>query len=178
VRPSPISTSPTRRITAPPRGNAVRQARRLGCTENALPLDCGGTTYAADTPIGCALPGLLAGVPQLEVLFEGGERVALQDFFWCGGRLVLSILDNLMPRYDGLTPSASGWERQRLGGLPETGVVSAWRFDVEEPESSGELLVNTQDPLSPPTLSLYTYCRRPPQVLREPWPMPKSVMTL
>ncbi|MEJ2229414.1 MAG: prolyl oligopeptidase family serine peptidase, partial [Alphaproteobacteria bacterium] len=115
-----------------------------------------GTTYAPDTLLGPALSDILAGMPKPVVLFEGRDRIALQDFFWSGEELVLSILDNLKPRYEALTPSpsASGWERRRLEGLPETGVVSAWRFDMEEQESNGDILVNAQDPITPPTLSL------------------------
>jgi prolyl oligopeptidase len=113
------------------------------------------TTYAPDTMIGGSLSALLSGVPRLEILFEGGERVALQLFFWSGGQLILSILDNLSPRYTVLTPSASGWERAPLAGLPQTGVVSAWPLDIEETESNGDLLVITEDPLTPATLSLF-----------------------
>lgn len=115
-----------------------------------------GTTYAIDTLLGLAVPNVLAGEPKPAVLFEGGARVTLDNFFWSGGRLILSILDNLMPRHEALTPTSSGWERQRLGSLPETGVVQVWRLDMEELESNGDLLSNEQDPITPPALSLHS----------------------
>jgi prolyl oligopeptidase len=80
--------------------------------------------------------------------------MALQHFFWCGRRLVLSVLDNLKPRYDLLLPAATGWKRTQLAGLPDAGVVSAWCLDIEEEESNGDLLVDAQDPLTPSTLSV------------------------
>ena len=52
------------------------------------------------------------------------------------------------------TPSASGWTRARLQGLPEIGVVDVWRLDRHEAESNGDLLANVQDPVTPPSLLL------------------------
>lgn len=127
-----------------------------------------GTTYATDTLLGLALPDVLAGEPKPVVLFEGGERVTLDNFFWSGERLILSIMDNLMPRHEALTPTSSGWESQRLGSLPETGVVQAWRLDMEELESNGDLLVNEQDPITPPTLSLHSNGAAPIILKRAP----------
>jgi prolyl oligopeptidase len=118
------------------------------------PWTVGGVTYAPDTLLGGALPALLAGAPAVEVLFQPADRVALQHFFWCGRRLVLSVLDNLKPRYDLLLPSAAGWKRTQLAGLPDAGVVSVWCLDIEEEESNGDLLVDAQDPLTPSTLSV------------------------
>ena len=75
---------------------------------------------------------------------------------------MLSILDELRPVFEVLTPSAD-----RLGageaaqGLPEIGVASVWPLDVEEAESNGDLLANAQDPITPPTLMLIERGRRP-----------------
>jgi prolyl oligopeptidase len=124
-----------------------------------------GTTYARDTLVAGSTADLLAGKPRLEVLFEAGERLTLQGFDWVQGRLLISILDNLVPRHELFTPSAQDWERSLLKGLPEAGVVSAWRLDASEPESNGDILVNAQDPLNPSTLSLYP-AEGAPMVLR------------
>ena len=86
------------------------------------------------------------------MLFEPGERRALQGFFWSDGQLVLSILDELKPVFEVLTPSADGWARSKLPGLPEIGVVNVWRLDMEEAEGNGDLLANAQDPITPSTL--------------------------
>ena len=67
-------------------------------------------------PTRCSASGcdaFLAGGRDFTVLFEPGERRALQGFFWSAGRLVLSILDDLQPVFEVLTPSDAGWARRR-----------------------------------------------------------------
>ncbi|MFC7552813.1 prolyl oligopeptidase family serine peptidase [Pseudoroseomonas wenyumeiae] len=87
------------------------------------------------------------------MLFEPAPRRALDGFFWCAGRLVLSVLDDLRPVHTVWTPSEEGaWTSRPLGGLPEIGVVSVWPLDAEPEESDGTLLALTQDPVTPPTL--------------------------
>ena len=54
----------------------------------------------------------------LSPLFEPGPRQALQNFFWCGDSLVVSLLDDLSPAFARLTPSAQGWARAPIAGLP------------------------------------------------------------
>ena len=88
------------------------------------------------------------------VLFEPGERRALQGFFWCDGRLVLSILDELQPVFEVLTPSARRLGAHEAAGLPEIGVVNVWPLDIEAAESNGDLLAKAQDPVTPASLML------------------------
>ena len=113
-----------------------------------------GETYAPDTVVGIALAAFLAGDRRFVRLFEPGARRALQSFFWCGDGLVLSILDDLKPVFEIWTPSRDGWTRGYVNGVPEIGVAQAGSLDVQEEESTGELLVNTQDPVTPSTLLL------------------------
>src|SRR6185295_17430875 len=61
------------------------------------PWTVGGETHAPDTLLGIAFPAFLAGDRSFRRLFEPGPRRSLQGFFWSGGRLVLSILDDLKP---------------------------------------------------------------------------------
>jgi prolyl oligopeptidase len=49
-------------------------------------------THAPDTLLGIGLDGFLAGERRFEVLFTPADRRALQGFFWCSGRLVISVL--------------------------------------------------------------------------------------
>ena len=100
------------------------------------------------------LARFLAGERDFEVLFEPAERRALQHFFWCAGRLVLSILDELQPVFEVLTPSAGAWTRATLPGLPRIGVASVWPLDAEASESNGDLLADVQDPITPATVML------------------------
>jgi prolyl oligopeptidase len=111
-------------------------------------------TYAPDTVLGISLSAFLSGDRNFAVVFEPGPRRALQGLFWSAGRLVLSILDELRPVFEVLTPSAKGWSRTSLPGLPGIGVVDVWRLDTHESESNGDLLANIQDPLTPSSLRL------------------------
>ena len=117
-----------------------------------VPWTVGGTIVGADVLVACRLSAFLAGERRFETLFEPGPRRALRYSFWSGGRLVLSILDDLAPVTLVLTPSDDGWGRETVGGLPSIGTVTVWSFDTEPSEATGELLADAQDPLTPPTL--------------------------
>jgi prolyl oligopeptidase len=114
----------------------------------------GGQTYAPDAVLGISLSAFLAGDRNFAVVFEPGPRRALQGLFWSVGKLVLPILDELRPVFEVLTPSATGWSRDKLPGLPAIGVVDVWRLDTHESEGNGDLLANIQDPLTPSSLKL------------------------
>jgi prolyl oligopeptidase len=128
----------------------------------------GGKTYPGDTLLGMKLDTFLAGGRDFAVLFEPGARRSLQDFSWSGYQLVLSILDNLQPVFEVLTPSEGEWARTRLTGLPEIGVVSVSSLDVETSESNGDLLAIVQDPLTPPSLMLIAKGQSPTVLKRSP----------
>jgi prolyl oligopeptidase len=125
----------------------------------------GDKTYPPDTLLGLPLGAFLAGDRDFTVLFEPGERRALQSFFWSDGALVLSVLDELQPVFEVLRPSTQGWARSQLAGLPQIGVVNVWRLDMEESESNGDLLANAQDPITPSSMMLLE-CGKPPAVLK------------
>ena len=99
-----------------------------------------GRTFEADSVLGISLSAFLEGSRDFAVLFEPGPRRALQGLFWSAGKLVLPILDDLRPVFEICTPSPSGWSREKLGGLPDIGVVDVWRLDNHESESNGDLL--------------------------------------
>jgi prolyl oligopeptidase len=129
------------------------------------PWTVAGETYAPDTMVGISFPAFLSGDRRFVRLFEPGVRHALQGFFWCGGRLVLSTLDDLKPVFEVLTPSTDGWTRQRLTGLPGIGTAHVGALDIQEEESNGDLLASTQDPLTPPSLYLIA-AGKPPEILK------------
>ncbi len=128
----------------------------------------GGQTHAPDTVLGISLSAFLEGDRHFTVVFEPAPRRALQGFFWSAGRLVLPILDELKPVFEVITPSATGWTRSSLPGLPKIGVVDVWRLDSEESESNGDLLANIQDPLTPPSLMLIERFAAPALLKRAP----------
>lgn len=114
----------------------------------------GGQSFAPDVVLGISLSAFIKGDRNFSVVFEPAPRRALQSFFWSTGKLVLSILDELRPVFEALTPSASGWTRATLPGLPGIGAVDVWRLDADESENNGDLLANIQDPLTPSSLML------------------------
>jgi len=118
------------------------------------PWTTGGTTHPADTLLGIRLDAFLAGGRDFRVLFTPADRRALQGFFWCAGRLVLSVLDELRPVFTVLTPGEGEWGAAELAGLPRTGVASLWPLDAEPEESDGTLLAQVEDPVTPPALML------------------------
>ncbi len=127
----------------------------------------GGVTHAPDTVLGMSLSAFLAGERNFAVVFAPGPRRALQGFFWADGKLILPILNELRPVFEICTPSANGWDRETLQGLPGIGVVDVWRFDSHESESNGDLLANVQEPLTPPSLMLLERGVTSPTVLKQ-----------
>ncbi|WP_407175710.1 prolyl oligopeptidase family serine peptidase [Bradyrhizobium sp. STM 3562] len=126
-----------------------------------------GRTYAADTLLVISLAAFLGGNRQFEVLFEPGPRRALQGFFWSAGKLVLSILNELRPFFEICTPSDQGWTREQLRGLPAIGVINVWPLDRDPSEGNGDLLVSSQDPLTPASLMLIENNVASPTVLKQ-----------
>ena len=146
-------TGPKTRIDVPT-DSSVEWHRGWLAAKRRTPWTVGGKTHPPDTVLGISFAAFLAGDRRFIKLFEPAERRALQGFFWSGGRLVLSILDDLRPIFEVLTPSEAGWSRSRITGLPDIGVAHAWPLDVRTEESTGELLASAQDPLTPPSLFL------------------------
>jgi prolyl oligopeptidase len=132
------------------------------------PWTVGARDHPADTLLGMSLSAFLAGDRNFTTVFEPAPRRALQDFFWTPDRLVLSILDELEPVFDILTPASDGWSRERLRGIPAIGVADVWRLDRHESESNGDLLANVQDPLTPPSLLLIEPAKTPVVLKRAP----------
>jgi prolyl oligopeptidase len=146
-------TGPKTRLDLPTDTSAVSHRGWLA-VKRRTPWEIGGETYPPDTVLGISLDAFLAGRRGFTKLFEPAERRALQGFFWCGGRLILSVLDDLKPVFEALTPSAAGWSRASITGLPEIGVANVWSLDVRTEESNGDLLASAQDPLTPASLFL------------------------
>jgi prolyl oligopeptidase len=144
-------SGPKTRIDIPTDGS-VQWHRGWMAVKRRTPWTIDGETHPPDTVLGISFPAFLAADRHFTKLFEPAERRALQGFFWSGGRLVLSILDDLRPVLEVLTPSDAGWSRERITGLPDIGVANVWPLDVRTEESNGDLLASAQDPLTPPSL--------------------------
>jgi prolyl oligopeptidase len=132
------------------------------------PWTVGSATFSADTVLGISFTAFLAGDRRFTKLFKPAERRSLQGFFWSGRRLILSILDDLKPVFEALTPTDAGWSRARITGLPDIGVANIWPLDVRAEESNGDLLASAQDPLTPPSLFLVRPAAAPELLKRTP----------
>jgi len=160
-------TGPKTRIDVPTDAS-VEWHRGWLAVKRRTPWTVGGETHPPDTVLGISFAAFLAGDRRFTKLFEPAERRALQGFFWSGGRLVLSILDDLKPVFEVLTPSDASWSRDRITGLPDIGVAHAWSLDVRTEESNGDLLASAQDPLTPPSLYLVPPLAAPQLLKRAP----------
>ncbi len=125
-----------------------------------------GRVLAPDTVVVTSLAGFLRGERELAVVFEPGERRALQSFFWSAGRLILHVLDEMRPVF--ITHAAPEWAPVAIGGLPGLGTVNVWPLDREEDEADGTLLANVQDPVTPSTLMLIPPLGAPTVLRRVP----------
>lgn len=125
----------------------------------------GGASHPPDSVLVMPWEAFLAGERSFARVFEPAGRRVLRGFFWCAGLLVLSILDDLRPVFEFLSPAEGEWRRERLAGLPAIGSADLWPLDVEEVESNGELLALAHDPLTPPSLYLAAP-NRPPELMK------------
>jgi prolyl oligopeptidase len=128
------------------------------------PWTAGSVTFQPDEVVVIGLQDFLTGDRRFTKVFEPAPRRAIQGFFWAAGRLVLSVLDDLRPVF--LTLAPPDWQSAPLSGLPAIGTVHAWRLDTEPDESDGALLAATQDPVTPPSLSMTSATLAAPEILK------------
>ncbi|MCV3243830.1 prolyl oligopeptidase [Mesorhizobium robiniae] len=122
----------------------------------------GGTPHRADALVGISLSSFIAGERSFVTLFEPGARRFLQSFFWNNGKLIISYLVNLVPRFEMWIPGRQQWTRQALDAVPAEGTVHLCPLDAEQHETNGEVLVSAQDPITPPQLLLFDLDAAPP----------------
>lgn len=127
-----------------------------------------GETYAPDAVLGISFKAFLAGERRFVRLWQPAERRSFQNFGWSGGRLLLNYLDDLRPVAELLTPGPGEWQQEIVPGLPQNGVAHVWSLDMEEEESTGDLLANIQDPLTPASFLLIEPGRAPEVLKRAP----------
>lgn len=161
-------TGPSQRI-ALPSDMDFRWQRGWVALRPRSPWTHAGQTHAPDTLLVASLDSVLAGAPECRVIFTPAERTALQGFFWCDGRLVVSVLEELRPRFTVFTPGE--WQGRALAGLSENGVASLWPLDTEAEESDGSLLVQVEDPITPASLLLSDVALATPVLLRRSSPI-------
>ena len=159
-------TGPTQRVEAPTDA-AVTWDRGWLAIRPRTPWTVGDETYEPDTVLGIALADFLTGDREFVVLFTPEPRVALQGMHWSGGKLVLSVLDNLRPVHLVVCPAAD-WAIAPLDDLPAIGTVNVWPLDADEDEADGTLLAMVATPVSPPALLLLEPGATPALLKRAP----------
>ena len=162
-------TGPKRRVDLPSDAEYWWQRGWLAVRPRS-PWILEGTTHAPDTLLGIGLDAFLAGDRSFRALFKPGERRALQGFFWCDGRLVVSALDELRPVFTVFTPGTGEWAGAELGGVSRDGVAHLWPLDAEPEESDGSLLAQVEDPITPTSLLLTDTRLASPALLRRSSP--------
>ncbi|WP_237480153.1 prolyl oligopeptidase family serine peptidase [Lichenibacterium dinghuense] len=149
------ATGPKRRLELPTDADWFVHGDTL-LVKPRTPWTVAGRTHAPDELVAAPLSAFLSGARDLAVLFEPGPRRSLEGFFWAGGALVLSVLDDLVPRFTLLTPDGAGWRRRELDALPSTGVVGLRALDAEPEDGDGTLVVSAEDPVTPPRTLLFS----------------------
>jgi prolyl oligopeptidase len=127
-----------------------------------------GETHAPDTVLGISFAAFLAGDRRFVRLWQPSERRSFQSFAWSGSKLLLTYFDDLRPVAELLTPGAGEWHRESVPGLPQNGIAHVWSLDMEEEESTGDLLASIQDPLTPASFLLIEPGRAPEVLKRAP----------
>ncbi|MDM0039848.1 prolyl oligopeptidase family serine peptidase [Variovorax sp. J22G21] len=125
-----------------------------------------GACWRGGCVLGIGLDAFLGGSRALTPLFEPAARRAVQGFYWTGGQLLLSILDNLRPVFERWTPAPGSWDRTSVAGLPDSGTAYLWPLDACEEESNGDALAMCQGPLTPESLYLLPAGAASPQLLQ------------
>lgn len=123
----------------------------------------GETVYPAGALLAVKLDDFLSGQARFEMLFEPSERRSLAGFTPTRNHIVVNELDNVRNRLYVLTPSAQGWSRKPLEGLPEFGSVSLSAIDSDE---SDAYFAFSTDYLTPTQLLIGEIDKAAPSLLK------------
>jgi prolyl oligopeptidase len=109
----------------------------------------GKTVFPEGSLLALPLDGLLQGDPRPEVLFEPGERLALDSVAITKDRVVTVVLDNVHAKVIRLAHGAGGWTREELP-LPGDGSIQVAAADP----LSEAFFLSFEDFLTPESLIL------------------------
>jgi prolyl oligopeptidase len=118
----------------------------------------GGETYAAGALLTIELDAFTAGVRDFTVLFKPTKTAFLQGFSTGGDAIAFSILDNVRSRIQIARLEGGRWRTAAVEGFPELATLDVSALDTDDSDEYSDdaetFLVSSQDPLTPPTLSL------------------------
>ncbi|MCX4470735.1 prolyl oligopeptidase family serine peptidase [Micromonospora sp. NBC_01655] len=110
-----------------------------------------GVTHPAGALLAARFDAFLAGGRDLAVLFTPDDRTALGGHAWTRNHLILAILADVRSRLEVLTPDATGWRREPLPGVPESGHS---RLVETDPDTGDDYLLASEGFREPATLRL------------------------
>ena len=116
-----------------------------------------GRRYPAGALLVIGFDAFMAGARDFTVLFEPSATAFLQGFDATHGAIAFKTLDDVRSRIFAARPDGAGWRVEQMQGFPEQAVVDVHSLDVDPSSawaSGGELLVMTNDAITPVTMSL------------------------
>jgi len=114
------------------------------------PWTTGGKTYTAGSLLATDFMAFMGGERNFAVLYEPGERAALQSVTMTKDYLILNVLDNVRSRLFAHRLVGDDWQSQELP-TPGIGMVSAFALDAD---NSNEYFLQFSDFLTPTSLFL------------------------
>ncbi len=124
----------------------------------------GDALHEPGSLLGISLRAFRAGGRDFSTIFRPGPKRHLTSFVWSGGRLALTLLDDLRSTVAIAMPGPH-WTLEPVAGLPDLATLDAWRLDVDESDSTGAFLVNAVNFVTPPSLFLIAP-GEPPELLK------------
>jgi prolyl oligopeptidase len=110
----------------------------------------GDTTYAAGSVLIADYDQLLAGAPDLQVVFEPGGETFFASGAWTGGRFISIKLRDVTTYVEVVTPGT--WQAEPLEGAPENATTVLSSID----DLGDEVFLYTTEFTRPPSLLLGT----------------------
>lgn len=139
-----------RRIEVPTFSEMYRQREWL-LFQLREPWQAGGRSFKAGSLLATNFEDFMAGKRRIEVLFEPTDNTSLLEFAMTRSHVVINVLEDVKSRLYVVTPSAGGWKRSSLTGVPGIGSVHVSAVDAND---SDAVWLTTMGFLTPPTLSL------------------------
>jgi prolyl oligopeptidase len=117
-----------------------------------------GRVYEAGSLLAVRLEDFLKGKRAFDLLFEPAPNTSLASSVWTRTHLVLNVIEDVKSRLSVLTPTASGWKRSEMLGVPAIATLTVEPVDEDE---SDAIWLTAADFLKPPTLYLADIGRAP-----------------
>lgn len=132
--------------------------------------ETGGRTFAAGSLLTMRFADFLQGKRNFHVLFAPGPGTSLEAYAPTRNHVLINVLDNVKNRVYVATPEGEGWTQKPLSTLSaerleDTRTISVWPLDADEDD---RYFLETEDYLTPPTLSLGTVGEAPTVLKRAP----------